>query len=273
MGYQLDRNEHLLSGIDLSRKGVEYGPLTCPIVTKDMAPVLYVDYADTETIKAKGYREDDPNKIVDIDLVWGEKPLKESGPFAYALASHVIEHVPDPIGWLLEISESITDDGIICLAIPDKRYTFDLNRPVSTTGELVEAYLQKHTRPSIKQMFDNCRLAVEIDVEDAWSGRTQAPLLMGEVALQLAYDQAHSQMKNDNYIDSHCWIFTPESFLNIFEDIIKLKILPLEIDRFVPTSRGTFEFLVRFRRSGTDPIYTIQCAREILRNQEHNIVT
>lgn len=265
MAYQENRNVHILDGIDLSRSGVEYGPLTCPIVTKSMGPVLYVDYADTETIKAKIYREDDPDKIVDIDLVWGEKPLKDSGPFHYAVASHVIEHIPDPISWLLEIVESLTDDGIISLAVPDKRYTFDRDRPLSTTGEMVEAYLEKHKRPSIKQIFDNCRMALDISVDDAWDGKNNSPLMMGELALRLAFDQSKDQIEKSDYIDSHCWIFTPESFLDIFEDLISLNILPVEIDRIVPPVPGTFEFLVRLRRSGHDPLYTVKCAREIVR--------
>jgi len=265
MGYQEDRNFLLVGDLDLSKPGVEYGPLTCPIVTKAMGPVVYVDYADTETIKAKGYREDDPEKIVDVDLVWGEKPLRDAGPFHYAVASHVIEHIPDPIGWLREIVDALTDDGIISLAIPDKRYTFDTHRPLTSTGELVEAFLEKHKRPSIKQLFDNCRLAVEIDVEDAWNAKRDAPLMMGDIALSLAYDQAVGQMSSSDYIDSHCWIFTPMSFLDVLEDLIRLKLLPVEIDRMVPTAPGTFEFLLRLRRAGTNPIYTVECAREVVR--------
>jgi hypothetical protein len=266
MSYRADRYELLVGDLDLSRPGVEYGPLTCPIVSKSQGPVLYVDYADTATLRAKAYRSDlDPNDISEVDLVWGSKPLSHVGRFHYAVASHVIEHIPDPIGWLLEIVDSLTDDGRICLAVPDKNYTFDINRPLSTTGELIEAWLEKHHRPSIKQMFDNCRLALDIDVNDAWQGKADAPLMMGDVALTLAYAQALAQMKGNDYIDSHCWIFTPSSFLDICEDLIRLKILPLEIDKFVSTSPGTFEFIVRFRRAGTDPIYTLDVSREIVR--------
>lgn len=268
MAYRSDRNFQLVGDLDLSRRGVEYGPLTCPIVTREMGPVLYVDYADTETLKAKEYRDTDREQIVDVDIVWGAERLADRGPFYYAVASHVIEHIPDPIGWLKEITDALSDDGRIALAIPDKRYTFDVNRQLSTTGELVEAYLEKHKRPSIKQVFDNCQLAVEIDVHDAWAGQTVAPAMMGDIALRLAFDQAVAQLSNAQYIDSHCWTFTPMSFLDVCEDLFRLQILPLEIDRFIPTAPGTFEFIVRFRRAGPDPVYTVQCAREIVRLEQ-----
>jgi SAM-dependent methyltransferase len=267
------RKDHLVGGLDLSRPGVEYGPLTRPLVTKDMGPVLYVDYGDTETVRAKAYRDDpndriNPADIVEIDLVWGERPLKESGSFAYALASHVIEHVPNPIGWLLEIAEALDDDGIIALAVPDKRYTFDIQRPLSTTGELVQSWLEKRVRPSIRQIFDNCRMAVDIPCHEIWAGRTDGPVMMGDIALSLAYGQCVEQLTSDRYIDSHCWVFSPASFLDICEDLIRLKVLPFEIERFVPTSRGELEFFVRFRRAGEDPLATIAAARETIRQAE-----
>lgn len=268
MTYTPERNRKLIEGLALSRTGIEYGPMTRPAVTREMGPVLYVDYADTETIKAKHHRHDNPDDIMDIDLVWGDGHLKDHGPFAYAVASHVIEHIPDPIGWLRELANALTDDGIIALAVPDKRYTFDLNRPISTTGEFIQAWLEKRKRPSIRQVFDNCRLAVEVTAADVWAGKAQAPPLMMGHALQLAYDQCVEQVSDELYIDSHCWIFTPASFLDLCEDFFQLGVLPLEIEHFIPTERNDLEFIVRLRRAGIDPIATVDAARQALRQWE-----
>lgn len=269
----MKRFNNLLADLDLGRRGVEFGPLDRPLVPKSLGPVVYVDYASTEAVKAKGYREDGggtvrPENICEIDLVAGERPLKEDGPFFYAVASHVIEHVPDVIGWLREIAEALTRDGLIALAIPDKRYTFDIHRPVSTTGEIVQSWLEKRTRPTARQIFDTCAMTVEIPCHEIWAGRTDGPPMIGENALTLAYDQCVEQMSSGRYIDSHCWVFTPASFLDILADLIRLQILPLEIEKFVGTERGELEFYVRFRAAGADPMATIHAARESLRQSE-----
>jgi SAM-dependent methyltransferase len=263
------RFHELISDLDLSRPGVEYGALDRPLIQKDKWPVLYVDYADTETVRAKAYREDGdgtvkPENIQPIDLIWGERPLKEHGLFHYAVASHVIEHVPDVIGWLKEITEALEPGGVIALAVPDKRYTFDIGRPESTTGEMVQSWLEKRTRPTIRQVFDNCRMAIDLPCHEIWEGKTNGPLMMGESGLQFAYTQCLEQMNNSKYIDSHCWIFTPNSFINAFEDLFKLGILPLEIEKFRPTTRGQLEFYVRLRLAGSDPLATFKDARQAI---------
>ncbi len=49
-------------------------------------------------------------------------------PADLLVASHVIEHVPDLITWLREIASVLKPTGQARLAIPDRRYTFDLLR-------------------------------------------------------------------------------------------------------------------------------------------------
>ncbi|WP_140419297.1 class I SAM-dependent methyltransferase [Sphingobium sp. Z007] len=262
MSFQINRNDHLIGGLDLGRQGIEFPSALGPVLTKDAAAVTYVDFLGRSIVG------DDPD--LHARLPWREQPLKESGPFAYAIASHVIQHIPNLIDWFDDVSQSLTGDGIISLAIPDKRYGFDLKRPLSTTGTLVEAHLQGNRRPSIAQMFDSCRMTVAMNTEDAWAGVQNAPLFVGDVALQLAYEQAVRQYNGNDYIDSHCWIFTPSSFLDIFEDLINLKLLSLEFDRFVPTIAGTSEFLVRFRRAGQNPLETVRAARDIVWKQERS---
>ena len=38
---------------------------------------------------------------------------------------------------------------------PDKRFTFDARRPVSTSGEFVEAWLHGRRRPNSRQIFNH----------------------------------------------------------------------------------------------------------------------
>src|SRR5579859_744551 len=102
----VDRRRKILGDIPLPTSwGLEIGPLHTPLVRRSESRVLYVDYASTEMLRANFRHPGDPGDIVDVDIVWGDRPLRECvGTLVdYVVASHVIEHVPDLIGWLLEL--------------------------------------------------------------------------------------------------------------------------------------------------------------------------
>src|SRR5258706_9842625 len=126
----MDRKGKLLHSVDVSSTvGLEVGPLDHPIVAKSEGSVFYVDHASRQDLVAK--YANDPNvadlaKIVGVDFIWGASSLRQTIPphlsFDYVIASHVIEHVPDVIGWLREVSDVLKPEGMLCLAIPDRRY-------------------------------------------------------------------------------------------------------------------------------------------------------
>ncbi|WP_369012339.1 methyltransferase domain-containing protein, partial [Escherichia coli] len=71
--------------------------------------------------------------IVDVTHVWtGSGSLAAivggAGLFDYAIASHVIEHVPNVLGWFRGIYEVLKPGAVFNLAVPDRRYTFDVVR-------------------------------------------------------------------------------------------------------------------------------------------------
>ena len=80
----LERREKLISGLDLRHAvGIEIGPLDRPIIAKQDGEVIYVDHADTASLRNK--YKDDPNvddaTIVNVDAVWGAQTLQEAiGP-------------------------------------------------------------------------------------------------------------------------------------------------------------------------------------------------
>jgi len=49
--------------------------------------------------------------------------------FDYGITFHAIERIPNMIDWLNDVHKILKDAGHIFLAIPGKRYTFDILRP------------------------------------------------------------------------------------------------------------------------------------------------
>jgi hypothetical protein len=241
-----------------SQLGLEFGALNNPILRREYGDIRFVDHATTEELRAHPHESTvDREAIVSVDYVWsGSGSLAEviaSGElFDYAIASHVIEHVPNLLGWLHGVGEVLKPGGVLNLAIPDKRYTFDVARSLSTIGELVEAYLLEYTRPSIRQMFDHCSGARAVGPGECWIKEIDTKQLApysGDIALLLAYHQAQEIVAAARYFDSHCWVFTPLSFLELIEQAERLGLLPFILTGFHPTEAGDFEFFVNFERS------------------------
>jgi SAM-dependent methyltransferase len=247
----MDRRAIMLGDLDLSRsRGLEIGPRQAPMVSKAEGPVLYVDYATTEELRAAQFDSSiDPATICEVDNVWGGRPLAqaEGAPFDYVVASHVIEHVPDLIGWLAELRAALKPGGVVGLAIPDRRFTFDRPRRESGLGEMVEAYLTEARRPSIAQVFDACAGATPVDAAAAWRGEPWgdpgAPLAQAPNALALA----RNLLEAPRYMDAHVWVFTPASFLQTIRTLAAMDLFPFTVEAFNPTPPGWGEFHVRLK--------------------------
>jgi len=171
----MDGRAHALRGIDLRvSPGVEIGPLTRPLVRKDEAEVYYIDRASAAELRAyhRHNPEIDVDAIVEVDFVWGERTLSQcvSGRrLDWCFAGHVVEHVPDLIGWLAEVEEILRPGGILSLIVPDRRYSFDYLRRTSVLSEAIEAHLMRLRRPSSRQVHDQVANSVAVDTARMWT--------------------------------------------------------------------------------------------------------
>lgn len=241
------RNAKILACIDPATQfGLEIGPLTNPVIRRDMGKIRYVDHASTEELKAK-YKNDlniDTNSIVDVDYIWGAQSLPElvqsEAPFDYAIASHVIEHVPDFVGWFKEIRAILKPGGTLSLVIPDKRFCFDYYRSLTTAADVLEAYLQGARRPSPRQIFDYFSSAVSRHGEIAWEGQAHEHELANIHSEAHAWEVALRAAKSEVYEDVHCWVFTPESFFQLLKTLINLKLFDFKVKSFYETARCEF---------------------------------
>ena len=118
---------------------------------------------------------------------------------------------------------------ILSIVIPDKRYCFDYFSPVTTSGQLLDAYFEKRKRPSPGQVFDHISNAASRKGHIAW----QQDDLGGADGLLHDFDQAqgilNKALAKSEYIDVHCWRFTPASFHLAMCDLLNLGLINLAI--------------------------------------------
>ena len=273
-------------------RGLEIGPLANPRVRKAEGPVFYLDHATTAELRAK-YEQNETlrpqiDALVEVDFVQHEGDrlvdvVGSQAPFDYLIASHVIEHIPDLVGWLEEIAAVLRPGGIFSLVVPDKRFCFDINRTPTETSLLVDAYLRGLRHPSYQQIFDNFSRTVTVDgmvdTVGLWEGTVDYDgVLRSDVANpSLAAFQVCLEHRDhpDHPIDIHCHVFTPASFLRLVAELTDLGLIDYEVAAFTPTPRNALEFYVSLRkidRSGTaDEVR--ERLRRALRAVENGTVT
>ncbi|MEI7859783.1 MAG: methyltransferase domain-containing protein [Acidimicrobiales bacterium] len=250
--------------------GLEIGPLDSPLARKSSCNVRYVDVVDTQGLR--DHYLGDPNvgqeDIVDVDYSLHDSDgiihslaevVAPGAPFDWVLASHVVEHVPDLIGWLADIAQVVTDDGRLLLAIPDRRYTFDVRRPQTSVGQILQAHTDRDMVPSERAVYDYFRSVVTVSAVDLW-----ADVPVADLPRCYTFDQAldfrRRGLDTAEYLDSHVWMFTPRDFVEQITDLGRLDLCDFVVDKVIDTAVNELEFYVSLRRipRGLDPLQTEQ---------------
>ena len=229
----MNRIEKALCKINRSDLGLEIGPCHSGIAPKrDGFNVDILDHASKEDLLIK-YKNSSVNlqNIENVDYIWNGQPLSELigtlGKYDYIIASHVIEHITDPISFFIECEKLLKPDGILSLIVPDKRYHFDYFRWPSSTGDVLDAYINKKIRHSPGTVFDFCANSVRMGENTAWSKGDSYENVSFINNVELAHKFLIRAQESDEYLDVHSWRFTPSSFKLILHDLNKLGIIKL----------------------------------------------
>jgi hypothetical protein len=246
-----DRRERILAPLgDLSRTGLEIGALHHPIVDRSDAKVLYVDHADTASLHAKYEADADVGTMVDVDVVWGDGVLAdavgERAPVDWVIASHVIEHVPNLVGWLDQLADVMRDGAVLSLAIPDKRYCFDIHRRETDPSDVVGAWLSDSRRPSLATVYEFYARNASVNAGHAWAGAYGVEPVEDDVDRGLEW--ARKAATTDEYVDVHCWTFTPESFVATLRTLFRIGLTSFRVVDFAPTVPKELEFFCALER-------------------------
>lgn len=242
----------LLRGLGHRDRIVEIGPSYSPMAPKrDGWQTFVIDHASREELVGKFSGHGlDVDSIEEVDRVWQGEPFDElipetdRGSVAAVLASHVLEHMPDPLGFLCSCESVLADDGVVALAVPDQRRCFDLFRPPSTTAAVVQANRSSPRVHSWTTRLEWASFACEADGQACWPVGPVKELRLVKT-LQEAWQEAESAAADGSgeYVDAHAWVFTPASFRLIMLELRILGLTRLRVDDWV--DQGGCEFLVR----------------------------
>ena len=74
--------------------------------------------------------------------------------FDFFVANHLIEHLINPIRFLENIYNVMPPDSVLYLAVPDKDYTFDRFRDLTTNDHLWQEYKENSNELSVEHLND-----------------------------------------------------------------------------------------------------------------------
>jgi SAM-dependent methyltransferase len=118
----------------ISGHGLEIGAGTRPFPVPTGAKVLYGDIRDSVSLKS----------YFKTDAVQSSEPIDAQtlvgiadASLDFVISAHVIEHLRDPIGAIVNAIRALKRSGIHLLVVPDMRRTFDRDRPETSVPHVL----------------------------------------------------------------------------------------------------------------------------------------
>src|SRR5471030_1231681 len=132
---EFDEQEHVqrarraVASRFLKGNGLEVGAGSRPFPAPEHVRICYGDIRNRESLESY-FKNSDVQTGVEIDAQTFAG--LDTGSFDFVISAHVIEHLRDPVGSIVHAIRILKPGGILILAVPDLRHTFDCNRPETT---------------------------------------------------------------------------------------------------------------------------------------------
>jgi hypothetical protein len=113
-------------------------------------------------------------------------------------------------------------------------------------ADLVDAHLRGLSAPGFRQIYDFHSRIIEVDAAALWAGTAdyRGTWRADLDPDQWAYELCRKAQETGEYVDGHCQVFTPASFLDVYARLVALGLIDYRIEAFHPSVWGTIEFRV-----------------------------
>jgi len=233
--YGRDYLREVLAGQFLRGEGIEIGALHSPLLVPAGVKARYVDRSDLDGLR-KHYGAVKNLPFVPVDVVDDGERLHKfaAGSQDFIIANHFLEHTQDPIGTLRRFIEVLRPGGVLFLALPDKRFTFDAERRVTPVEHMIRDHEEGPAWSSLDHLYEFSREVQRLDGD--------------------ALEEHVRSMKAENYsIHFHVW--THETFLRFLLDVRDRYAIPFTLEANVLNrTRDETVVILRKRDPEREPI-------------------
>ncbi len=234
--YQNQRKNHKIKTANwLKGKGIEIGAFRTPI--EGIRP-YYID----KFMEFAGERCQ-----VDVCCEPNSLPFRTNS-LDFVAASHVVEHIANPVAAICEWYRVVRPGGMIYLVIPDRRYTWDRNRDLTLCDHLFLDYSKGITDSDATHIDD----FVENVEWSEFSPSTAHEDIPGKKsALKKTYYDA---VNAGQIINIHFHVFEPDNARELFrriatDPLTRLKLVVEDFEeRFPEENPNGFLIVLRSRK-------------------------
>ena len=154
----VDLGERGLAQRFVRGKGIEIGAAHRPVqVDPAFCSVTYLDRLSAMQL-TKRFPELAADEIMSPDIICDVAATGlsciQDGKLDFVIASHLLEHLPNPLGFLLECHRVLRPSGILLLMVPDKNYTFDRDRQITPLAHIVHDLKNNTTAIDEEHLID-----------------------------------------------------------------------------------------------------------------------
>ena len=196
----MTHEEKIAQWIGPGKIGTEIGPGTSPVPGLDPAPI-YVDCF--KTFAAAPCRADYYGHACAL-------PFHDHS-LDYVLASHVLEHVANPVKALAEWYRVVRPGGIIYLIVPDRRATWEHARELTSVDHLLDDFV-RGTTASDRTHIDEFVFQGDWKIFSPDTPAEDVPAKQAELARTM-----HWAVENGEEINIHFHTFEPSNVRDLLE--------------------------------------------------------
>lgn len=237
---RLATRQDFINLIPRDATSLEIGPFYSPVLTGPN--VSYFDVLSQTELRARARSLNiDDAHIPRIDFVSSTGDLAEvNRTFGSVVSSHCIEHQPDLIYHLEQVSRILAPKGRYYVLLPDKRYCFDVLIAETTIAEVIGAHQQRRRVHPLKSVIEHRAMTTHNDVARHWAG--DHGVLPDDHVARIVKAMEEYRAAAGEYIDVHAWYFTPQNAPDILYTLSGLGMIDLVVERCYPTLNHTNEF-------------------------------
>lgn len=157
-------------------QGVEFGAAANPLPIPIGVKVNYADIVGGEVLEEELYSQEDNHEYVDTDIISSFDDMKgiNDDSLDFIIASHVIEHVRNPIKSVNIAWDKLKKGGTLVLIVPKHKRTLDRHRTLTTLDHLIDDYNNPSKYKDLLHIAEFYSLAKPLSVTDLYKKMLQS---------------------------------------------------------------------------------------------------
>ena len=214
--------------------------------SSEVKVIHYSDWFDRDelieraiTIKNAG-GDRDPSKVPELEWVLSRGFDQINHTYDAIVSHHCAEHQPDLIQHLLDVRSILSDGGWYLISLPNKNSCFDHFIPETTIVDLLTAYYLQRRKPSFQSVLEHHLFTSHTHSDGINPYDSRNP------NMKLRFEKVLAEYNESEYIDVHCWQFTPISFQRLISQLDSLRLIPSIDELKVYPAGGEFYAAIAF---------------------------